>query len=600
MLSERLTTWSPIGLRSTAYGNLPRFLVCIGHGRLIFLLFALVAPCRLVPAAQGDPGVTFNKDIAPLVFEHCAACHRPGQSAPFSLLTYAEVKKRGKQITELTARHYMPPWLPSGAVGEFVGDRRLSETQILLFQRWFEAGTPEGASADLPSPPHWREAWQLGTPDLVLEMPLEYTLAADGRDVYRNFVIPVSLTFPKHVRAVEFRPNNPRIVHHAFVKVDHSGSIRQLDGADGQPGFAGMNLPESVAMPEGHFLSWQPGKTPSFDPPGFGWTLRTGEDLVLQTHLRPSGKPEVLKAQLGFYFTDIAPSNSLITFPLCSLNIDIPPGTNAYQVEGSLVLPVECDLLAVLPHTHYLGKRLEGSAVLPDGRRRALLRIPDWDFNWQGDYRYSHPMRLPAGTTLQMRYLYDNSAANPRNPNQPPKAVRYGPETSDEMAELWFQVRLMNTNDAARLTTACNEKQFRLFRQYAEFRLAHDSHDAQARTELGFIQWRDGEVSNALESFHLAVREDPAYDQPHYYLGVVYRTQNRLPEARTEFETAIRLNAKNAKAFGNLAFVYMSLNQLDQAETNMAIAARLDPTDKLSRESLQNIRLSRKNAPAVK
>src|SRR5262249_45502657 len=149
--------------------------------------------------------------------------------------------------------------------------------------------------------------------------------------------------------------------------------------------------------------------------------------------------------------------NFTMIFTLCSLSIAIPPGADAYPLADNLILPVDVDVLAVLPHTHYLGKTLEGLAVFPGGARQRLLYIPDWDFNWQGDYRYSRPVHLPAGTVLQMRYVYDNSSANPRNPNQPPKEVLYGPQSSDEMGELWFQVQTRNTNDLSRLAEASNE-----------------------------------------------------------------------------------------------------------------------------------------------
>ena len=464
-------------------------------------------------ALADERPVTFNQDIAPLIFEHCAKCHRPGESGPFPLLNYADARKRAKLLAEVTARHYMPPWLPEGPPNEFLGDRRLSDAQVQLFQRWLEAGSPEGAAADLPHPPQWSSGWQLGEPDLIVRMPRPYALSAEGRDVYRDFVIPTPLTTARHVKAVEFRPDNPRVVHHAFVEVDYAGNARKLEGADGQPGFAGMNLPEGVRMPSGYCLSWQPGKTPFLEPPGFGWTLQPGQDLVLQTHLRPTGKPEELKALIGLYFTDIPPTNLTFLINLTSFNIDIPAGTNAYAIEDSLLLPVTADALAVLPHAHYLGKQLEGFARLPDGSSRRLLRIPDWDFNWQGDYHYAQPVHLPAGTLLQMHYLYDNSAANPHNPSQPPKRVRYGSQSSDEMGELWLQVQVKDPNDAARLTEAYADKQMRRSASHAEFLLADDPHDAKARTRLGVSQLALRQISDAIKSFRTAAGDDPAFDE---------------------------------------------------------------------------------------
>ena len=254
------------------------------------------------------------------------------------------------------------------------------------------------------------------------------------------------------------------------------------------------------------------------------------------------------------------------------------------------------DILGVLPHAHYLGKELEGLARLPDGSTRRLVRIPDWDFNWQGDYRYAHPVHLPAGTILQMRYLYDNSAANPHNPNQPPKEVWYGLQSTDEMGELWFQVLLENTNDEARLEAAFHDKQVQLFARYDEFRLHRQPHNAKARTELGLSQWDHHQLAEAVESFRAAIRDDPAYADPHYYLGFIYRSQNRLPEARAEFEEAIRLDPKNAKAFGNLGIVLAALGDLDGAEARLREAARLDPADQVARDALAELRQTRASA----
>jgi Tfp pilus assembly protein PilF len=552
-----------------------------------------------VPVRASAGEITFNHDIAPMVFQHCANCHRPGQSGPFPLLTYTEVKAHGAKIEAATGKREMPPWLPVGEFGEFTGDRRLTRDEIDLLAKWVEEGMPEGPAADLPPAPKFPEGWQLGKPDLVVRMPKKYTLAASGRDIYRNFVIPVPIDSPRHVRAVELNPDNRRIVHHAFIKVDASGQVQRLDGKDGQLGFAGMSLPESVKMPRGYFLSYQPGKMPSAEPPGYGWTLNPGQDLVLQTHLRTTGKPEELQAQIGLYFTDIPPTNTTLVFTLSSLNIDIPPGTNRWLIKDQFTLPVDADVLAVLPHTHYLGKHLEGLARFADGHTHSMLLITNWDFNWQGDYRYAHPVHLPAGTTLEMKYVFDNSADHQFNPNQQPKEVLCGPQSSDEMAELWFQVRLNGTNDAARLATAYNEKNVAMFASYGEFRLERDPHDAHARTELGFTQWTSGNTELAMESFHAASADDPSYDQPHYYLGVIYRMQKKLVQARSEFETAIRLNPNNARAHGNLAFVFLDLGKVERAERSLREAVRLDPTDQLSREALDQLIKARATAASA-
>jgi cytochrome c-type biogenesis protein CcmH/NrfG len=541
---------------------------------------------------------TFDKEVAPILYNRCASCHRQGQSGPFPLLTYSDAVNRAKEIVDVTTRRYMPPWLPESSPKEFLGDRRLTDAEIRVFQSWFDDGTPEGVASDLPSPPQWTQDWQLGTPDLILEMPRSYVLAPDGRDVYRNFAIPTALKDRRYVRAIEFRPDNPRIVHHAFIKVDYQGNGRKLDGGDGQAGFGGMSPPEGVKMPTGYFLSWQPGKTASFEPPGFGWTLDPGLDLVLQTHLKPTGKNENLRAKIGIYFTKTPPTTAAFTFVLGSLNIDIPAGDPAYTITDDFVLPVEADVLAVLPHTHYLGKILEGFATLPDGSVRTMLRIPNWNFAWQGDYRYAQPVHLPAGSKLQMRYLFDNSAANPGNPNRPPKPVQYGPQSSDEMAELWFQIRLRDAADQDKLAQAYNLKNQRLIMSYDEFRLKRNPKDARARTSLGRNQLAQGQVAIAIESFRAAATDDPSYDEPHYYLGLVFRSQNRMSEAGPEFKEAIRLNPRNAKAHANLGIVLADLGALDRAETSLREAVSLDPADATAAALLKELEIARSGKAA--
>ena len=412
--------------------------------------------------------ITFSKDIAPILFEHCAVCHRPGQSGPFPLLTYENAKKRASQIVRVTASRYMPPWLPVPGCGDFVGERRLNQTEIGLLHQWADEGAVEGQASDLPPAPQWSEGWTLGKPDLVLELTNTYTLPAAGKDVYRNFILPVPLDGKRYVRGIEFQPTNPKIVHHAFINVDSSRKCRKLDGQDGSLGFSGMILPEGVGIPEGHFLGWQPGRLPAFEPDDLAWTLSEKSDLILQMHLRPSGKPEVLGCRVGLYFTDTSPAKNCFRLGLANIMIDIPAGEQSYTVNDEFELPADSQVLAVLPHAHYLCKRMEGRAILPNGTQKWLLLITNWDFNWQGDYRYAAPITLPKGTRLVMHYTYDNSTNNFQNPNFPPKRVTYGPQSSDEMAELWFQLLPLKPGGLKLLADACNTKSRADFIKYYE------------------------------------------------------------------------------------------------------------------------------------
>jgi hypothetical protein len=276
-----------------------------------------------VPAGVPTPDdplrpLTFHKDVAPIIFNHCSTCHHPGEAAPFDLLTYTDVKKHARQIADMTARRLMPPWLPEPGYSDFIGQRSLKEEQIHIIQRWFEQGANEGNPGDAPPPPKWREGWQLGQPDLVIQLPQPYTLAAEGKDVYRNFVIPIPLSERRYVKAVELLPGNAKTVHHAFMLIDPTRDSRRRDEQDAEPGFPGLHTPPTAQRPAGHFLSWQPGKLPTADDDDLAWTLEKDTDLILQMHLRPTGKPELIQPSVGLYFTNRRPTKTPFKFGLWS------------------------------------------------------------------------------------------------------------------------------------------------------------------------------------------------------------------------------------------------------------------------------------------
>src|SRR6266851_9957935 len=404
---------------------------------LRFAFFAAVV-WPTVALAQA-PRLTFTKDIAPIVWARCATCHRPGEIGPFNLITYDDVRRHATQIAAVTARRVMPPWKPLPGKGDFQSARRLSERELDTIQQWIAAGAREGDAADLPPVPAWREGWQLGTPDLVVRMPAPFAVPADGPDVFRTFVIPIPLAAARYVRALEFHPGNARVVHHANLGVDRTRSSRRLDARDPEPGYAG-GMERDARYPEGQLLGWTPGQAPHAVPEGTQWRLEPESDLVVQLHLQPTGKPDSLQVTAGFYFTDAPPTRTPIGLRLGSETIDIPAGNDAWAIADRYQLPVDVDVLAVQPHAHNLARRMEATATLPDGSTRWLVAIDDWDFRWQDVYRYSAPIALPRGTTLAMRYTYDNSAANPRNPHHPPARVVWGQNTSDEMGDLWVQV----------------------------------------------------------------------------------------------------------------------------------------------------------------
>jgi Flp pilus assembly protein TadD len=560
-----------------------------GYGILAIILMAS-AGCkretiseRYVPRPAGT--VTYTKHIAPILWNNCATCHRPGQSGPFNLLTYAEARKHGEEIVAVTQRRYMPPWLPESRPNEFLHERRLSAEQIGLIKQWFSDGMPEGNAADLQPAPQWASDWQLGQPDLVVKLPQPYILPPDGKDVYRNLVIPIPLDRRRYVQAVEFRPSS-RSVHHAFIRIDRTSNSRLLDKKVPETGFPGMDAPKTAETPGGQFLSWQPGKVAVKSPAGLGWTLERGADLVVQCHLKPSGKPENVQPSVAFYFTDIPPTNTPVQVALNSFSIDIPAGERNLPVEDSYVLPVDVDLIGVLPHAHYLGKRLEGFAVLPNGKTVWHFLIPNWDFNWQGDYHYASPVHIPKGSTLKMRYTYDNSTNNLQNPNQPPKRVQYGVNTTDEMGELWLQCLPRNSADAAVLVKDYGRKVFHDTIAYNEYRLRNNSKDASAMSNLGAAEMGLGRVNEAFARFQQAVQADPNFEEAHYYLGIVYRTRNKIAEAQSEFETTLKLNPAHAKAHGNLGLLLLDKGDAKGAAEHFKLALKSNPNDPIANDSL--------------
>jgi len=414
-------------------------------GRAAPTLFpALFAAFLFPPAFAVTP--TFNHDIAPILYRNCSGCHRPGQVAPFSLLTYQDAAKRAAIIAAVTTRGYMPPWKAEPGYGHFQDERRLTDAQIALLKDWSTDGAPEGDPKEKPALPEFASGWLAGKPDAVYTASEPFQIPADGRDRFQCFVIPLNADTDRYVKTVEFHPGNPRVVHHALFFLDTTGEARRLDAATPEPGYPCFGGPR-VAI-TGGLGGWAPGATPQPLPPGMAQIVEKGADLVMQIHYHPSGKPENDQSSVGLTYTE-RPQKGLAGILEGNARIDIQAGDASYPVTSSLVLPQDVELIGITPHAHWLAKEMNVEARLPDGKVEPLIRIADWDFNWQGTYRYSAPVKLPKGTRIEMRYTFDNSAANPRNPSSPPKRVRFGEQTTDEMAFCFFQVALPRPEDVA-------------------------------------------------------------------------------------------------------------------------------------------------------
>jgi tetratricopeptide (TPR) repeat protein/mono/diheme cytochrome c family protein len=533
--------------------------------------------------------VTFSHDVAPIIFAHCSGCHRPGESAPFSLLTYADAKQRAALIASVTASHVMPPWQPDSAPGELQGDRRLSPEQIATLSQWAASGAVEGDPQQTPPTPVFAAGWRMGPPDLIVTMAEPFTVPAGGPDVFRNFVLPVPLAERRFVRAFEFRPGNPRVLHHARVLLDDTGEVRRLDGKDPAPGFGGMEAP-GARFPDGHFLGWAPGRNPTRE--AFQWPIEPGTDLVVQMHLTPSGRPEQVQASIGLYLTDEPPAAAPMMLRLGAKTIDIEPGATAYDLNDSYLLPVDVSLLSIYPHAHYLGRQMTVTAERPDGSTQSLLHIPNWNFNWQDEYVYATPIALPRGTRVTMRYLYDNSAGNPRNPSSPPRRVRFGPDTTDEMGELLLQVLPAQATDLPRLRADAARKNLLADVAGEEKRIVDVPGDYETRNALGVAYVQLGRVPDALSQFEQALRLAPGHAVSNYNVGVIAMGQQRPGDAITWFERALAAQPDYVEARNNLGIALELTGRPVEAMAHYQAALAVRPGHTAAHNNLGRVLLA--------
>ncbi len=408
--------------------------------------FALLLGCgaHLLCAAAPGSVPTYNKDVAPILNSQCALCHRPGEVAPFSLLTYQDVSKRASLIATVTAKRYMPPWLAEPGYGKFQHERRLTDAQIDLIAAWAKAGAPEGDPKDKPATPKFAEGWHAGEPNKVVSMGSGHTVPADGDDQFICFVVPLNLDQDAYLQTAEFRPGNRRVVHHGVIYIDDAGAARRLAGADGSyPCFGGPHVAST-----GIIAGWAPGQIQDAGDPDLTLLLKKGSDLVVQIHYHPSGKPETDTSSIGLTFGN-PPKRGKTSILMVNSNIDIPPGDSNYLVKGSVTLARDVEMTSVFPHAHLLCRDMKLDATLPTGEVKHLIWIKNWDFNWQGGYKFATPLDLPKGTRIDMAYTFDNSEANPRNPSHPAQRVTFGEQTTDEMAVAFLGIVLPKPEDVA-------------------------------------------------------------------------------------------------------------------------------------------------------
>jgi hypothetical protein len=414
-----------------------------------------VVPAKPMKTAPAKP--TFAGDVSWILNRNCATCHRPGEVAPFSLLTYEDAKRRAKQIATVVDTGFMPPW-KANSHGEFHDERKLTETEVTTLKRWAESGAPLGNPKAAPTPPKFPTGWKLGNPDFIASMSEPYAVGAEGRDVYRCFVVPTNFDADKFISTIEVKPGNRTVVHHVIAYLDMTGAARKLDEKDPAPGYSSSGGGPGF-LPSGFLGGWAPGNETRHLPDGIGISLPKGADIVLEVHYHKSGKAETDLTQVGAYFCSKPVDKRLRVLPVINPFLNLEPGKSDIVVPANFAIPADSTAIWITPHMHVLGKSMKVTAALPDQSTQTLVDVPNWDFNWQLTYTYKQPFKLPKGSKIALEAHYDNSEGNPRNPSSPPKRVTWGEQTTDEMCLAFIGY----TIDSEHLTKGIEAQGFREF-----------------------------------------------------------------------------------------------------------------------------------------
>jgi mono/diheme cytochrome c family protein len=398
---------------------------------MLMMGLALILSLGTVASTESKTSVTYTKDVAPILFESCAECHRPGQIGPMSLMNYQEVRPWAKSIRERVVERSMPPWSADPHVGKWANDARLSQKEIDTIVAWVNAGAPKGDEKDMPAAPKFTEGWTIGQPDVVLEMQEEYTVPADGTIPYLYFTIPTNFTEDKWIQAMEIRPGNRAVVHHVIAYAQDPGTAYSRGGA--QAGEGGGELQRGRV----HLGGITPNKTGIVYAPGTAKLIKAGSSIVFQMHYTTNGVPGKDRTSIGLVFAKEPARQIVATGNAANARFVIPPGDPNYEVTSSTTFKEDVYLTSFMPHMHVRGKDFKYTAVYPDGREEVLLNVPKYDFNWQLTYIPEKPIFLPKGTRLDCVAHFDNSTKNKFNPD-PSKEVRWGDQTWEEMMIGWY------------------------------------------------------------------------------------------------------------------------------------------------------------------
>lgn len=388
--------------------------------------------------------VTYARDVAPILMKNCTVCHRDGEAAPFPLETYSHAKTWASAIKSYTAHRQMPPWKASPGLCEFHDARVLTDKEVATLGAWADSGAEAGNLKEAPPLPVRLEGgWRLGKPDAVLFSKEAYTLTEEGQDVYRQYVLPFDNTKDVYLKGIEFQAGNRAVVHHMILYVDLKGRSLELDAQDPEPGYSVANGDGSIGIPLNQtqwVAGWAPGNTARFLPEGCAFKIPQGTHLVLQVHYHKNGAKVKDQSKIALYLTDAAKVENVVsTHAVLYPFLNLKPGVADQKITTATTLPNEVKIIGLMPHMHMLGRQIGLTAELPDGTEKPLIKIEDWDFNWQETYSFVEPPTFPKGTKIRLRATFDNTEDNPRQPSHPPRLVRWGEATTDEMCIGFFQ-----------------------------------------------------------------------------------------------------------------------------------------------------------------
>lgn len=404
------------------------------HSRLILSALAIVAVLVVtaqfaVRASNTGEVPSFSKDVAPILYKNCASCHRPGEIAPMSLQTYKEVRPWAKAIREQVVNREMPPWHADPHIGEWTNDRRLSQKEIDTIVAWVDLGVPEGSSKDLPALPKFASGWQIGEPDVVFQMPEEFTVPAQGEVPYMYFTVPSNFKEDMYVTAMEARAGELSVVHHIVIY------IRDPNEKQTRRGDIGAGLLGALS----------PGMTPFIATLGTAKLIKAGSQIVFQMHYTPSGRVTKDRSMMGLKFAKAPVDRVVTTTAAWDARFEIPAGADNHEVRAAWTADQDIEIISLMPHMHLRGKDYKYVAHYPDGRAETLLSVPAYDFGWQVYYYPKKAIRIPKGTRIETIAHYDNSTRNPQNPD-PAKPVRFGEQTWEEMMNGFFDYTVVTAD----------------------------------------------------------------------------------------------------------------------------------------------------------